>query len=186
MSYRRTGLIAAAFTIGVTATLFAGTAGAGSSDTSSPKDWANGVCSAVQTFGESIDSTISDLKDAASLDAAVTDAKSGLEDAVTELGDSLEELGRPSTGDGKKAQSAVADLEKQLNDAVSNIEGLLSPAPSTPQEIASTFSEIGSEIQKAVSQTKSTANTLKGLKPNGALQKAFESSPDCKSLKSSL
>ena len=45
-------------------------------------------------------------------------------------------------------------------------EPMRSPPPSTPSEIASTFAAIGSEIQKAVSQTKSTANTLKGLKPS--------------------
>jgi hypothetical protein len=115
------------------------------------------VCSAVQTFG----------------------------DAVTELEDSLQELGKPSTDDGKKAKNAVANLEKELKSDVDAIEQLLTPPPSEPSEIASTFAEIGSTIQKAVSQTKSTANTLKGLKPNGTLQKAFQSSPDCKQLKSS-
>ena len=69
---------------------------------------------------------------------------------------------------------------------MSDIEDLLSPAPSSPQEIASTFSEIGSEVQKAVGEVKSTANTLKGLKPNGTLQKAFQSSSECKQLKKSL
>ena len=33
---------------------------------------------------------------------------------------------------------------------------------------------------------KSTANTLKGLQPNGTLQKAFQSSSECKQLKKSL
>ena len=51
--------------------------------------------------------------------------------------------------------------------------------------MVSAFADIGSQIQKAVSQTKSTANTLKGLKPNGALQKAFQSAPACTTLKKS-
>ena len=62
----------------------------------------------------------------------------------------------------------------------------MNPPPSTPQEIASTFSQIGSEVQKAVSQVQSTANTLKGLKPNGTLQKAFQNSATCQKLKNSL
>ena len=48
---------------------------------------------------------------------------------------------------------------------------------------ASAFATIGSEIQKSVSQTKSTANTLKGLKPDGALRKAFQTAPACTQLK---
>jgi phage-related protein len=152
----------------------------------SPKEWASGVCSAVQTFGDSVQSTLSGLKGSGSLDAASQSIKSGLDQATQELEKSLKDLGKPSTSDGKKAKSAVNDLSKQLSSTVSDIEDLLSPAPSSPQEIASTFSEIGSEVQKAVGEVKSTANTLKGLKPDGTLQKAFQNSSECKKLKQSL
>ena len=152
----------------------------------SPKEWASGVCSAVQTFGDSVQSTLSGLKGSGSLDAASQSVKSGLDQATQELEKSLKDLGKPSTSDGKKAKSAVNDLSKQLSSSVSDIEDLLTPPPSSPQEIASTFSQIGSEVQKAVGEVKSTANTLKGLKPNGTLQKAFQSSSECKQLKKSL
>jgi hypothetical protein len=156
---------------------------AGAASSRSPKQWANGVCSAVQTFATSVDSTISGLKGAESLETAAQDAKDGLQSAVAELGTSLTDLGKPSTGDGKQAQTAAKDLSEQLNKNVAAIQESLTPPPSTPSEIASTFADIGSQIQKAVSQTKSTAETLKGLKPNGALQKAFQSSPACTELK---
>ena len=158
--------------------------GAASSSTS-PKQWAGGVCSAVQTFAESVDATISGLKGSASLDSATQEAKSGLQSAVTELEGSLEDLGRPSTSDGKQAQAAVQDLSDELSKNVTAIQESLTPPPSTPSEIASTFADIGSQIQKAVSQTKSTAETLKGLKSNGTLQKAFQSAPACQELKKS-
>ena len=156
---------------------------AGAASSTSAKQWANGVCSAVQTFGESIDATISGLKGSDSLDSASQEAKSGMQSAVTELQDSLENLGKPPTSDGKQAQTAVQNLSDQLSKDVAAIQELLTPPPSTPSEIASTFADIGSQIQKAVSQTKSTAETLKGLKPNGALQKAFQSAPACTELK---
>ena len=79
----------------------------------------------------------------------------------------------------------MQSLSDQLSKDVATIQDLLTPPPSTPSEIASTFADIGSQIQKAVSQTKSTANTLKGLKPNGAVQKAFQSEPACTALKKS-
>ena len=79
----------------------------------------------------------------------------------------------------------MQNLSDELSKNVAAIQEVLTPPPSTPAEIASTFADIGSQIQKAVSQTKSTASTLKGLKPNGALQKAFQSAPACTELKKS-
>ena len=158
---------------------------AGAASSTSAKQWANGVCSAVQTFANSVDATISGLKGSDSLDSATQEAKSGLQSAVTELEDSLTNLGKPPTSDGKQAQTAVQNLSDQLSKDVAAIQESLTPPPSTPSEIASTFADIGSQIQKAVSQTKSTAETLKGLKPNGALQKAFQSAAACTELKKS-
>jgi hypothetical protein len=152
----------------------------------SATQWANGVCSAVQTFGDSVKSTLTGLKGASSLDDATQKAKSGLDDATQQLESSLNDLGKPPTSDGTKAQNAVQSLSKELKNDVSDVEDLLSPPPSTPQEIASTFSQIGSEVQHAVDQVQSTATTLKGLKPNGALKKAFQNSSSCQKLKSEL
>ena len=45
------------------------------------------MCSAVQTFGNSVDTTISGLKGSDSLESAAQDAKDGLQNAVTELED---------------------------------------------------------------------------------------------------
>ena len=166
--------------------IFASTVPAHASSTTSANQWANGVCSAVQTFADSVNSTLSGIKGSGSLDDASKEVKSGLDSATQDLESSLQQLGKPPTSDGKQAQSAVQNLSKQLNSDVSNVEALLNPPPSTPQEIASTFSQIGSEVQKAVSQVQSTANTLKGLKPNGTLQKAFQNSATCQKLKNSL
>ena len=158
---------------------------AGAASSTSAKQWASGVCTAVQDFATSVDTTISDLKGSDSLERAASDATTGLQTAVTELEESITDLGRPPTSDGKQAQTAVQNLSDELSNDVAAIQESLTPPPSTPSEIASTFADIGSQIQKAVSQTKSTADALKGLKPNGALQKAFQSAPACTELKKS-
>ena len=104
---------------------------------------------------------------------------------MTDLQDSLEGLGKPSTSDGKQAQNAVQNLSDDLSTTVASIQELLTPPPSTPSEDRVHVADIGSDIQKAVSQTKATANTLKGLKPKGALQKAFQTAPACTELRNS-
>jgi hypothetical protein len=157
---------------------------AGAASTS-PKEWASGVCSAVQTFADSVDSTLSGLKNADSVDAAAQQASDGLKKAADDLKSSLADLGKPSTSDGGKAKSSVQKLGQQLSNSADAIRELLDPPPQTASEVASTFASIGSEVTKAVDAAKSTANTLKGLKPNGQLQKAFKSSSSCKQLKKS-
>ena len=165
--------------------VLAAPAHAGSSS-SSAKAWADGVCSAVSTFGESVDSTLTSLKTSSSLDDASQKAKTGLDSAAQTLEASLQELGKPPTSDSAQAQAEVQQAGDDLSSAVTNIESLLTPAPTSPQQIASTFAQIGLETQKAVQQCKSSAATLKGLEPDGALKKALQTAPACKQLKSSL
>ena len=144
------------------------------------------MCSAVQTFANSVDSTLSDVKNADSVSAAAADLSEGLQKAADELRTSLNDLGKPSTSDGGKAKSAVQKLGNQVSDSADAIRKLITPPPETLSEVASTFTDIGSEIRKSVDVAKSTATTLKGLKPSGTLKKAFQDSSQCKKLKTSL
>jgi len=157
-----------------------------SSQGTSAQQWADGVCSAIQTFGQSVNSTISSLKGSDSVAAASQTATTGLSTALSQFNDSLQKLGKPSTSDGAKAQSAVQNLSNQLSSDITSIQQSLSPPPTNPGDIAATFAQIGSTIQRGVSQTKSAATTLKGLTPNGELQKAFQNSSTCKAVKNSL
>jgi hypothetical protein len=188
MTTTRTRVLHCALGVAGAASLLLGSVGpaAAASSSTSAKQWANGVCSAVQTFGDSVQSTLSGLKNASSLEDASGKVTSGLDDAAQTLDESLQDLGKPPTPDADQAQKAVQNLSKQLKNDVTTVEGLLSPSPSSPQEIASTFSQIGSQVQKAVGQVQSTATTLQGLKSNGSLQKAFQNAPACKQLKGSL
>ena len=155
-------------------------------DESSPKQFANGVCTALSDWGEAVNTTIDDLKDATSLEEAADTARNGVQQATDDLEQSLESLAPPSSKDGKKAKAAIEDLGQSLSKTADSIEQELADPPTTPQEIAALFAEIGSDLQKAVSDVKSTASELKGLAPDGQLQKAFESSSACNQLKRSL
>ena len=160
-------------------------AGAGS-DTTSPQKWANGVCSSVDAWINTLESTVKDLKNADSLDAASQQAKTGVQSATKQLQSSLDALGRPSSGDAKKAKQAIDDLGTQLEASATNIDEALEDPGSTPIAIAGTLAEVGTEIGKAINEVQSTATTLKGLKPNGALKKAFQKSSQCEQLKKSI
>ena len=189
----RSGVIALVVTVAAFVALRTTVAGAQSSSstttstgTTSPTVWTNGVCSSVQTWLNSVDSTVKGLKGAGSLDAATTEAKTGVKTATDTLTSSVDALGIPSTGDGAKAKTAVNNLVTQLQSLSSSIQQTLASPGSTPVEVAGSLAEVGSDLGKAANQVKSTGTTLKGLKPNGQLQKAFQSSTSCQKLKNSI
>jgi hypothetical protein len=160
-------------------------AGAASSKPTA-KEWAGSVCTAFVTFGDSVQKTLEGLKSAGSVEDAATSAKQGIQDATQQLQSSLDAAGKPPTSNGSKAQSTIQNLGKQLSADADAIQQALTPAPSSPGDVASAFATIGSEVQHAVSQTKSAVSTLSGLKGNSALRKGFQSAPSCQQLKSDL
>ena len=162
------------------------TSAGASSKTTSPTVWANGVCSSVQTWLDSVNSTVKGLKGAGSLDAATTQATTGVKTATDTLTSSVDSLGTPSTGDGAKAKTAVNGLVTQLQSLSSSIQQTLASPGSSPVEVAGSLAQVGSDLGKAANQVKSTGTTLKGLKPNGQLKKAFQSSASCQKLKNSI
>ena len=119
-------------------------------------------------------------------DAATTQAKTGVKTATDTLTSSIDALGTPSTGDGPKAKTAVNNLVTQLQSLSSSIQQTLASPGSTPVEVAGSLAQVGSDLGKAANEVKSTGTTLKGLKPNGQLQKAFKSSASCQKLKNSI
>ena len=144
------------------------------------------MCSSVQTWLDSVNSTVKGLKGAGSLDAATTQAKTGVKTATDTLTSSVDALGTASTGDGPKAKTAVDNLVAQLQSVSSSIQQTLASPGSTPVEVAGSLAQAGSDLGKAANQVKSAGTTLKGLKPNGQLKKAFQSSASCQKLKNSV
>jgi len=183
MSLRR--IVSVVAIVGMLALATSGPAYAGSSDKSA-KQWAGGVCSAFLTFGDSVQSTLSDLKGSDSVEAAADSAKQGVQKAADDLQKSLDDLGKPPTPNASKAKSAIQNLGKQLNKDAGAVQSALTPPPDSPGDVASAFASIGSTVQKAVGQVQSTASTLKGLKGSNQLKKGFQSASSCQQLKKDL
>ena len=144
------------------------------------------MCTAVDTWLDSVDSTIKGLKGAGSLDAAASQAKDGVKSATDTLAASIDALGTPSTGDGQKAKADVDDLVSELQQLSTSIQQALANPGSNPVQVAGTLAEVGSDVGEAVDDVQKTATSLKGAKPNGQLQKAFKNSSSCQDLKNRL
>jgi hypothetical protein len=154
--------------------------------TTPPKAWASGVCSAVLTWINRSQQAIINLHDANSLESAAQQTSDTIDAATSALVSSLQDLGKPSSSDGAKAQSALNKLSSQLQSASNSIKQELANPPTSTARVAATYAQIGADLTTAAYQIKSTATTLKGLAPNGQLQKAFKSSSSCQSLKKAL
>jgi predicted small secreted protein len=177
-----TALVATAIVAAATATV----AGAGS-DSPSPKQWANGVCSGIETWISSVEDTITSLEGSASIEEAAQSTSDGIRDATDELASDLDDLGTPKTKNVKQATDALDKLESQLQDDMENIQDALSDPGTEPVDIAATFATIGTELQKAVDHVRAAGDSLRKLGANNKeIQKAFESASACTSLKEAL
>jgi len=152
-----------------------------STDASPTTEWADGLCSAVNTWTASITSaadpiTSGDIsKD--SLTTAVDDVKSSTETLTADL----RALGKPDTEAGQEAkdsvdklltdlQSGVTSIEDELNGASGNA-GYVAAAPA----IATTLETMGTDVT-------STITTLQGLDAKGEIQSAFNDASSCADL----
>jgi gas vesicle protein len=174
-------LVATTLAIGASATV----AGAKSKQPTT-KEWANGVCSSIETWAQSVEDTLTSLKDSNSVEDAASNTVDGIKEATDTLVSDLQDLGKPKTDKAKQATKALQKLENQLQDDMQNIEDALGDPGTTSVEVASTFATIGTQLQKAVDQVQAAGDTLKDLGADKEIQKAFESASACKSLKKSL
>jgi ABC-type glycerol-3-phosphate transport system substrate-binding protein len=101
---RISGLLA----VGVTAVaLAAGCGGDDDSGSSATTDWANGVCEAISTWGDSVESTGESLRSGATNADDLREAVDEFEQATQTFVDDLRKLGKPDTEAGDKAQEEI-------------------------------------------------------------------------------
>ncbi len=152
-----------------------------STDASPTSEWADGLCSAINTWTASISSIGDTIKSGDiskdSLTSAVDDAKSATETLTSDL----EGLGKPDTEAGQEAKDSIDKLSTDLQaevktiqdelDGASGIAGLVAAAPA----IATALGTMGTDVT-------STVTTLQGLDGKGELESAFKDTPSCSDL----
>ena len=178
---RRALAIGALAAAAVLATAGCGGSSSGS-ETTSATDWANGVCSSIVTWENSLKSISSSLKANPSKDAvqtAVNDAKS----ATDTLAGDLKKLGRPDTDAGKQAKDAVDTLTSQLQSDIDKIESAVKDASGATGAL-NAISVVSGTIATMGTQISTTADQIRSLDAQGELQKAFSQADSCSTLKS--
>lgn len=183
---RTQGLIGVAVgAVSLLITVFVAACGGGGNSTTTnsqqaAQDWANGLCTATNTYITSLTSLGDTLKGGNltkdSLDQTLGTAKS----ATQTFGDDVKALGSPPVSDSK-SKNALEDLQNELSkdadtikNATENVSGV-SDVLSAVSTITGTLATVGTQIS-------STYNEIKQADPKGTVQTAFQNAPACSSL----
>src|SRR5262245_11866423 len=144
------------------------------------QDWANGICTAANTYEKSLVSLGDTLKGGNlskdSLNSALDDAKS----ATETFGDDIKAVGSPPVSDSKTKQ-VLEDLQDELSKDADTIKSALSDISNITEALGAvstvtgTLATVGTQISSAYSE-------IKQLDPNGTVQSAFQNAPACSSL----
>jgi len=149
----------------------------------SAQDWADGVCSAINTWTDSLRSAGQSLTGGNLSESALTGAASDLQDSTAQLKDDLSGLGKPDLDSGDKAKESVDTLSSNIQDGVDKIDGAVKDA-TNGGSLVTALSTVTSTISTMGTQVQSTFTDLENLDPKGELESAFKNASSCKNLTS--
>lgn len=167
-------------------------AGCGGSDEStsaspsaSPTDeWADGFCTAITTWTDSIQSVTERFTDLSSfsqegLEEAANDVKGATDDLV----DDLQGLGAPDTESGQAVKDSIDELTSTFESEVATIEDT-AQGVSGLTAIPGAVTSITASITAMSTAFSSTFQTLEDADVEGELQTALDDSPACADISS--
>jgi hypothetical protein len=147
-----------------------------SSSDSSATDWANGVCSAVTTYKQSVTDAVSSLKGDVSKDG-VEAATKQIQAATDNFESDVKSLGKPETDAADQAKTTLDTLSSQLNSDLETVKS------ADGQGLLQGISIATAALATAQTQLQTAFDQLKGLDAKGELSDAFNSASSCSSLR---
>jgi hypothetical protein len=169
-----------------TALLVAGCGGdsGNGSDTTSPTEWADGLCSAVTTWTESLTSSEQTLQGGNLTKESLQSVAGDVEDSTKTFVDDVKGLGKPDTEDGQKAKDELDGLTDELNSGADTIKSAVDDA-SGASSVLGAISTVSTTLQTMGQEVSSTFKQLEQLDPAGELEQGFQEADSCADLRSS-
>ena len=160
-------------------------AGCGSDDSepSSTADWADGVCTAITTWTDSIKSAADPIKSGdiskGSLQSAADDVKS----ATDTLESDLKDLGKPDTEAGQQAKDSLDQLSSDLSTGTDTIKSAVERRLGRQRHRCCRHHRRRHPCDDET-QLKSAYTSLTQLDAKGELETAFQQASSCQQLTS--
>jgi len=142
-------------------------------------DWAEGFCTAVTTWKDSVKGVTDQFTDLSSFsEEGLQNAVSDVQDATdTFIGD-LKVLGTPDTQSGEDVKSSIDGLATTLEDELTSIQTTVDNT-SGITEIPGAVKDISASVTTMSTQFSSTLTTIEDADVQGELKTAIQDSPTC-------
>jgi hypothetical protein len=162
----------------------------GSSTTSQGKTeaekWADGVCSSISTWRDTVSQARSTLRHPADLSVSTfEDTVRGVVDATRRLVTEMGNLGPPNTTAGNQAADQISKLSAQLDKEMAVLKKTIQSDAASPSEVLANLSTITGALATMSSDISKTVDGLKSLDGAAELRDAFDSSANCQKLRAS-
>ena len=174
MTISRLAALAATLALAVAA------AGCGGSDTQSKTEaWADGMCSALSDWQNSVQAAGADVSKGDLSKSSLQKAANGVSDANKQLRDDLDSLGKPPT---ETADKAKQDLTQLTDDLKTNLDKIREALGNAGSDVTAAITAVSGSVQSMSQDVQNTATQLKALQSDDTWKKAFNSSDSCQKL----
>lgn len=177
---RRVLTVALVLVVTSLALVSTGCMGDDSSETSSPTEWADALCTAISTWTNELQQIGTDITSSPTTET-LEQAADDLDTATTAFVDEIEGLGGPDTEGGDEIEESVqefadtAEEEKaEVQEAVDDAEGATG--------IAGAIGVAGGSIQAMGGALQTMLQTFEDADVGGELEAAFEEAESCRQL----
>jgi hypothetical protein len=154
-------------------------AGCGS-DKSATESWADGMCSALVDWQNSVTAAGENVSGGNLSKSSLQNAASEVSDANKQLRDDLDGLGKPPTETVDKAKSSLDQLGDDLNKNLADIREALANA--TGNDVSVAITAVASSVQTMSQDFQNTTTQLKALQGDDTWSNAFKNSDSCQKL----
>jgi hypothetical protein len=156
--------------------------GGDSSSTTSASEWADGLCSAIGDWTDSVSSATTSLKGDDLNEDSVKSAVDDVGDATESFVDDVKGLGTPDTEAGQKAKESLDSLANNLDDDLAEIKAAGAYFTEGVSGALSAVTKISQTLSTMEQQISSTFSELEQLDTHGELEDAFQQSDSCNDL----
>jgi ABC-type transporter Mla subunit MlaD len=163
--------------------LAAGCGGDDGGGGSSTTEWADGVCSAITTWSESITSTADSLRGGNLTEDELRNAVDDFESATSDFVDDLTGLEAPDTESGEQAKESLDELSANVEQNVSTMKSAVDDASGT-SGVLEAISTVSATLSTMGKQLSAMFTELEQLDPGGELERAFSDADSCDELES--
>ena len=145
---------------------------------SSATDWANGLCSAITQWTESVQETSASLQGGNLSEDSLKDAADDFKSATQEFVDEVRGLGAPDTEAGDEAKEQLDELADSVDENVKELEDAVEGG----RGLAATVSAVTGALSAMGQQLAAAFSSLEQLDAGGELEDAFRDAESCDEL----